>query len=209
LTVYNDGDGEELYIGGSFATAGGVSANGIARWDGSTWSALGSGVDGFGVLALKVYDDGGGDDLYAGGIFTAAGGTPANYIAKWDGSTWSALGSGVGSPVFALGVYDHSSARGLYVGGDFDEAGGTPANYIARWDGSSWGVLGSGMDSGVVALAAYDDGGGEALYAGGSFRKAGGMSSAYFAEWSCGAGSVIFSDGFESGSTSEWSTTVD
>ena len=42
------------------------------------------------VYALAVS----GTDLYAGGHFTTAGGVTANYIAKWDGSAWSALGSG-------------------------------------------------------------------------------------------------------------------
>ena len=36
-----------------------------------------------------------GTNLYAGGWFTTAGGVSANYIATWDGSAWSALGSGV------------------------------------------------------------------------------------------------------------------
>ena len=34
------------------------------------------------------------DTLYAGGQFTTAGGVSANYIAQWNGSSWSALGSG-------------------------------------------------------------------------------------------------------------------
>ena len=37
-----------------------------------------------------------GTNLYAGGDFTTAGGVTANNIAKWDGSAWSALGSGMG-----------------------------------------------------------------------------------------------------------------
>ena len=73
----------------SFITAGGVDAENIAKWNGSVWSALGSGVDGA-VYALAVS----GGDLYAGERFTARG-SKANYIAKWNGSTWSALGSGV------------------------------------------------------------------------------------------------------------------
>ena len=43
------------------------------------------------VYALAVS----GTNLYAGGYFTTAGGVTANYIAKWDGSAWSALGSGM------------------------------------------------------------------------------------------------------------------
>ena len=35
-----------LYAGGKFTTAGGVTANHIARWDGSDWHPLGSGIEG-------------------------------------------------------------------------------------------------------------------------------------------------------------------
>ena len=45
-----------------------------------------------------------GNDLYAGGDFTEADGLKAYYLAKWDGSQWSELGSGLpgGGSVFAL-----------------------------------------------------------------------------------------------------------
>ena len=84
MTVYAlafDASGN-LYAGGGFTTAGGVSANRIAKWDGSSWSALGSGMNST-VNALAVDASG---NLYAGGYFTTAGGVSANYIAKWDGS---------------------------------------------------------------------------------------------------------------------------
>jgi len=47
------------------------------------------------VGALTVFDDGSGPALYAGGNFTIAGGVAANRVAKWNGSSWSSLGSGV------------------------------------------------------------------------------------------------------------------
>ena len=124
-----------------------MPANYIAKWDGSAWSALGSGMGGQSigwVNALAVS----GTNLYAGGSFTTAGGVPANYIAKWDGSAWSALGSGISGPnglggVNALAV----SGTNLYAGGWFTTAGGVPATNIAKWDGSAWSALGSGMGS--------------------------------------------------------------
>src|SRR6516225_8517929 len=72
-----DGAGN-LYIGGDFTVAGDVIANHIAKWDGSSWSALGLGVDGSAdprsyspsVYALALS----GSDLYVGGAFTYAGG---------------------------------------------------------------------------------------------------------------------------------------
>jgi hypothetical protein len=62
-----DGSGN-LYIGGSFIVVGNVIATNIARWNGSSWSALGSGMNSQ-VNALAVS----GSTLYAGGEFTAAG----------------------------------------------------------------------------------------------------------------------------------------
>ena len=138
--------GTNLYAGGYFTTAGGVPANNIAKWNGSAWSALGSGMSTATCRhALAVS----GTDLYAGGDFTTAGGVPANYIAKWNGSAWSALGSGMdGTAVYALAV----SGTDLYAGGYFTTAGGVAANHIAKWDGSAWSALGSGMDT-ASALA--------------------------------------------------------
>ena len=54
-----------------------------------SWSALGSGVTGGGVLALDVFNDGsdGHSDLYVGGNFTTAGGSPSSGIAQWFGGT--------------------------------------------------------------------------------------------------------------------------
>ena len=82
-------------------------------------------------------------NLYAGGCFTTAGGVSANRIAKWDGSSWSALGSGMNDSVYALAV---DASGNLYAGGYFTTAGGVSANRIAKWNGSSWSALGSGMN---------------------------------------------------------------
>ncbi|HLF25999.1 MAG TPA: hypothetical protein VJG32_06665 [Anaerolineae bacterium] len=167
-----DGDGN-LYIGGDFTTAGSVPVNRIARWNGSSWSALGAGVS-HPVRALALGGDG---SLYAGGDFTTAGGVSASRIAKWDGSSWSALGTGMNGAVNAL-VMDGSG--NVYAGGDFTTAGGVSANRIAKWDGSSWSALGGGMSGGVNALAV--DGSGN-LYAGGSFAAAGSLSVNRIAKW--------------------------
>jgi hypothetical protein len=128
------------------------------------------------VYALAVS----GGTLYAGGWFTTAAGNPANYIAQWNGSSWSALGSGMGGGdgngpyVFALAV----SGNTLYAGGSFTTAGGNAATNIAQWNGSSWAPLGSGMNNLVSALAVS----GNTLYAGGDFTTAGGKAAAYAAE---------------------------
>lgn len=135
----------ELYIAGRFASVGGVAASHIAKWDGSTWSPVGSGITGTQVIQLGVADDGNGEALYAGGNFTQAGGVPAANIAKWDGSTWSALGSGTTSTVQAIAGFDDGNGPKVYVGGSFTGAGGQTVNGIATWNGSAWAPVGSGV----------------------------------------------------------------
>jgi hypothetical protein len=165
-----------LYAAGIFTKAGDNPANHIARWNGTSWTGLGAGLDGS-VRALAVS----GDDLYAGGDFTTAGGNPANHIAKWNGTSWTALGSGIGgvdSYVYALAA----SGGDLYVGGFFTTASGVSATNIAKWNGTSWTALGSGIDQRVFALATS----GSDLYAGGIFTTAGGKLSAFIARAAIG-----------------------
>ncbi len=147
-----------LYVGGDFLIAGTVAANKVARWNGSQWSALGSGMD-LSVNALAIWDG----QLYAGGEFTMAGGNPASGIAKWDGSNWSALTSGV-SGVTSPAVWTLAAGSVLYVGGDFTTAGGNPAECLAQWDGAKWSAVGSAVQSTVYALAVS----GSTLYVAGS-----------------------------------------
>ena len=45
MAVFDDGSGPSLYAGGQFESAGGQVARGLARWDGSTWSEPGGGVE--------------------------------------------------------------------------------------------------------------------------------------------------------------------
>ena len=172
--------GGDLFVGGMFTQANvgaNIPANRIARWNGSTWQALGSGggngVNGF-VLALAVS----GGDLFVGGVFNqvnVGAAIPARQVARWNGSAWQALGSGGGNgvndQVNALAV----SGGDLFVGGFFSEANvgaGIPANKIVRWNGSAWQSLGSGggngVDGNVFALAVS----GADLFVGGSFSSA-------------------------------------
>ena len=90
------------------------------------------------------------NQVYAGGDFIS----PAMYIARWNGTKWSALGSGLNKAVNALMI----SGNRLYAGGYFTAAGGNPAKNIAAWNGTGWSALGSGVDKSVEALANTSDG---------------------------------------------------
>ena len=153
LAVWNG----SLVLGGRFYVAGDQGIiYAIARWDGTSWYALGDGMNA-NVRSLGTYNG----DLIAGGFFTRAGGVDANAIARWDGSTWHALGTGLTGPSYPC-VWSISEYGGdLIAGGWFDTAGGVPASYIARWDGANWHAMGDGVgagtyDTGVYALVEYN-----------------------------------------------------
>ena len=175
--VTADGNGG-VYAGGLFTTAGGQSSVGIAHWNGTTWSALGSGVDSFTspyVSAIEVNSS----DVYVGGSFDDAGGVIyTRGIARWNGSTWSALGTGIdpGGFVFALA----RSGSVLFAGGNFTAAGGVSTSNIAKWDGSAWSALGTGANSTVRAAAVAPNGD---LYIGGEFTSVDGVPVSSVARW--------------------------
>src|SRR5208337_883903 len=73
--------------------------------------------------------------VYAGGYFTNAGGVTANNIAVWNGSNWSAMGSGPGGAVASILV----RPDGIYaVGAPFYNVSYYNSPFFSRWDGSSW-----------------------------------------------------------------------
>ena len=170
--------GSDLYVGGNFTTAGGNTVNHIAKWNGSSWSALissSNGVNGINgtVTALAVI----GTDLYAGGWFTTAGGIPAENIAKWDGTNWSALGSGLpaAGAINALAAMGNNLYATSYI---LTPALGGPGNLIAKWDGANWSAF-SVMNDYVSSF--FVDG--TDLYAGGQFTIAGTVPANRIAKW--------------------------
>jgi trimeric autotransporter adhesin len=168
-----------LYAGGDFTTAGGVTVNNIAQWNGTSWSPVGSGVDDQVNVLLMGY----GGTLYVGGQFGVVYNfgnvaVSARDIAQWNGSTWSPMGAGMSggneqgsSSVNALAV---GYGGTLYAGGNFTMADGNVANYVAQWNGSAWSPVGLGVGGGdlsgpcVYTLATL----GGTLYVAGDFTVA-------------------------------------
>lgn len=179
--------GDELYVSGSFASAGGGSAANIARWDGSGWSALGSGLNDTGY-ALAVL----GERLYVGGRFSAAGDTAANGVAVWDPATgaWSALGNAPAYDAAVLGLAVIAE-RYLVIGGRYDAFRRGGVDLVRGLNGLSIYDTAAEVDpadplSGYLLLAGVRKSGGagtvralqvlgDTLYVGGTFDTAGAL----------------------------------
>lgn len=193
MAVFDDGSGPELYVGGAFDGVGSLITNSIARWNGSSWSDVGGGLNhNSAVFAMAVYDDGSGPALYVGGSFGSAGSVFTPSLAKWKGGQWHAVTSSsakFNGAVYSLAVHDDVGPSGpaLYAGGVFTEAPGTRTSDVARYDGQSWSPLGLGVEGRnphyVQALASFDDGSGPRLMVGGQFATAGGHASSNIAQW--------------------------
>ncbi len=157
--------GNQLYVGGSFNQAGGITASGLARWDmaAQQWVALngslGGNTEDAEVAALASY----GTTLFVGGNFLSAGNATVNFVGMLDTKrdNWSALDGGVKwyndryTNVTALAADEN----GLYVGGDFDKAGGLSAPGFAHWggavdDGANVTPNGGGVVAGPQGLQA-------------------------------------------------------
>ena len=185
--IFDGGAGPELYVGGLFRYAGGNPVGeGIARWNGVSWSTVFLGVtgpNGAGVRALEVFDDGTGPALYVGGAFNYVGVvTAANNIAKWDGAQWSALGAGLPGLVYDLVAFDDGSGPALY-------ATCSPPGQVWKWNGAQWSTVGASLGSyGAKRLAVYDGGAGPQLYVTGNF--AGAIARWDGTQWSVVGGGV-------------------
>ncbi len=170
LVVYNG----NLIVGGQFTNIGGAPFNNIAQWNGTSWSALGSGLNGS-VDALGVYNG----KLIASGGFTMPGSSSLHQFARWNGSVWDtipgALSGYGGATINTMAVY-HGK---LYVGGDFYSINTKHSLAIASWNDTVWSSVDNGLSvnvgaSGVVSSLMVYNG---ALYVGGGFQWANGFIS--------------------------------
>jgi trimeric autotransporter adhesin len=161
----------DLYAAGDFSAPVGR----VARYNGSTWTALGTGVSPGSVFDAASYNG----ELYVAGSFTVASGSPALRVAKWNGTAWSALGNGLNAAANALAVHEGE----LFVAGDFTTAGTGPASRVARWNGTTWSDAAGGMNGNIEDLVVINDNGTETLFAIGSFTVASGNPAANIALW--------------------------
>ncbi|MBC7772664.1 MAG: hypothetical protein H7210_09245, partial [Pyrinomonadaceae bacterium] len=137
----------------------------VMRWDGSTWTSLGT-AQGLGsgdaLLMLRVLANG---DLIAGGFLTSIAGVPTPGVARWNGSTWSSLGTGTNlAPIDSTILLNGD----LVVTGPRVRPG--PLSVVSRWDGAQWSPVGTRDFGSGHSIATMPDG---SLAFGGQFQISG------------------------------------
>ena len=168
-----------LYVGGNFINLFDANGDNITKWNGTAFSSLGYGADAY-INTVATAPNG---DIYVGGAFQHVGNAAtddldANRIARWDGTTWHALGTGLDDEVDSIVI---DQAGNVYVSGAFHTANGVACAHIAKWNGNTFEPLGTGVND--VCYKLQLDGSG-LLYAGGGFTSAGGLTLAdRFAIW--------------------------
>ncbi|HET9137684.1 MAG TPA: T9SS type A sorting domain-containing protein [Candidatus Kapabacteria bacterium] len=158
----------------------------LATFDGTDWSAFGSGsnigLDGGIVNTILVV----GDSMYIGGSFATVAGVKAHGIIKFSNGVFSDVHGGVDGYVRCLAVYN----KQIYVGGTFYGVGNSglfissPATLIP---GDLWGAAeGSGVsgnggysETSVNAVAVTD----KYIFIGGAFTKIGSTEMHHIAMW--------------------------
>ncbi len=159
-----------MYVGGNFTNLAGIAnADMIAMWDGSSWTALGTGA----ALRVRSIAASTSNNIYACGDFVSMGGVSnTNFIAKWNGTAWEEVGGGVGT-----GTITHrlllTDVGNLYLCGILTAVGGITVSNIALWNGTVWADVGGGTDGVVYSLTLNDNG---LLYVGGNFSTVGSSS---------------------------------
>lgn len=169
--VFYDVANDLLYAVGTFTSIYGVSANRVAVYNGTSWSALQGGSNS-NLYSCAVDDNG---DLYVGG---AMGGlTNSSFVsntsgaAKWDKSEseWVSLG-GTNNSVYSVRYVSDDNC--VYFGGSFSSMNSVSnTKLIAKYDitTSTWssvGTFNSGSDSVIYSMEIGSDG---ALYVAGEF----------------------------------------
>lgn len=126
---------DRLYIAGAFRQSQGAPGNHIASFDGTGWNDMGGGLNLIStpasttVYALQWHQG----SLFVGGLFSRAGGIPANSLAKWTGDRWCALPADYAPNTL---ITDIAVWRDdLYISGSFNSINGEPIRDVARWIG--------------------------------------------------------------------------
>ena len=180
-----------LDASGSLYAGGFRNANGyyyVAKWNGTRWRELGLGTSTLNAnAAINTLAFDSDDNLYVAGSFTNAPyATGKQYVAKWNGTTWSEL-SGYAMNALAGTINNIDVVATDAAGNVYAAAGLSPVNSnfgVFKWNGIEWTHIGMNVPyvnnfQGTISAMVIDKAGN--VYVSGWFTKA--HETYYVAKW--------------------------
>lgn len=154
-----------LYFGGAFTHINGLPINNLAKWDGTNWSAVGSGLNQ--VNALVALPNG---LVFAGGVDTLG------YIHN---GVWHPFS--FGGSVYTI---EADNLGQIYIGGVLGVINGEPMTLVAQWNGVTWTNMNWGFpDFGSGGVSSLEVGNQNRVYAAGELLTAVGQPLRHAAVW--------------------------
>lgn len=133
--------GNELWVGGRIDGIIDDNSDGIGRFNLNTrtWTVFGTGISGNNrrINAIEVFQG----EVYVAGSFTSIDGTPANNMAKFNGSTWVAIGNFThySDEIMAL---ENQGDSLLFIGGEiYSHNGDASQSDLVVYDGSQFSSI--------------------------------------------------------------------
>jgi Secretion system C-terminal sorting domain len=143
----------DMLVAGVFTEAGGTAANHVARYNGSTYTALPGLPPGEINTAIEFNGS-----IYVGGSFNGG----SMDLAKWNGTTWDL--EAVFSSKYAVVTDLHVHGGVLHAAGEASGFAGISYE-VHRLLGGSWELIGQTLNGTIRSLATFDG----ALVCGGDF----------------------------------------
>lgn len=134
----------DLIVAGEFSIAGGTVVSQVARWNGSTYSAMGSGVLGQVKAAVEF-----GGEIYLGGSFNSGNAD----LARWTGSAWVLSAAFSSKMPYVSDLHVHNGV--LYAAGATTGFAGTSYE-VKRLVGGNWEMVGQQLNAEIRAMESFD-----------------------------------------------------
>lgn len=134
--------GGRLYAGGDFNLIGRLGdARGLAAWDGTAWTRLGTGLNQTSgnpsCDQLTTWNG----RVVASGYFTGGGSVTSRNVIAWNGTGWEGLNGGFAGQGARLADWNGELiAAGLL---QTEMGSGSPLGHVARWTGTQWVTIGT------------------------------------------------------------------
>ena len=174
--LYSDTTDNLLYIGGRFSSSDSITTNGVAIWDGESFTPLASGLDVCNIwqcpnpiIPQTRYND----LIFFSTYVNTVDNVPINGMCTWDGIQWDAFGSFTSLNGFNANIGEILNIEEeLFIFGSFQMVNEDTIFSATKWDGTIFHNLNFPLEapnatSRISSATIFNND----IYVGGNFRS--------------------------------------